>query len=189
MTHRLGTTAIAFTELLKKSKCQNCFCKQLKRFATTFPKTPPTHLVNEQLSATTPPMRGLTNDNELRCELDRLAVIYHYFEVDDEYRDSFLFFLNTGINNKAQYFIYISGPCSVNLPVLPNLEVIYIDNKNFDFGAQYEFSKRNDCLNYNAYIFVNSSMRGPFLPEYYTRDWQLIFTERLKKKLHLLAAW
>lgn len=121
-------------------------------------------------------------------KLDRLAVIYHYFEVDDEYRDNFLFFLNTGINNKAQYFIYISGTCSINLPVLPNLEVIYIDNKNFDFGAQCEFSKRNDCLNYDAYIFINSSMRGPFLPEYYTRDWQSIFTERLKEKVALVGS-
>lgn len=119
---------------------------------------------------------------------DRVAVIYHYFEVDDEYRDNFLFFLNTGINDEAQYFIYISGTCSVNLPVLPNVEVIYIENKNFDFGAQCQFSKRNDCLEYDAYIFINSSMRGPFLPEYHTRAWQSVFTERLKEKVALVGS-
>ena len=119
---------------------------------------------------------------------DRLAVIYHYFEVDDEYRDNFLFFLNTGINNEAKYFIYISGTCSVNLPVLPNVEVIYINNKNFDFGAQCEFSKRNDCLDYDAYIFINSSMRGPFMPEYHIKAWQSVYTERLKEKVVLVGS-
>jgi hypothetical protein len=128
----------------------------------------------------------MTTNRALKSE--RLAVIYHYFELDDEYRDNFLFFLNIGINNHAHYFIYISGTCSVNLPVLPNVEVSYIENKNFDFGAQCEFSKRDDCLDYDAYIFINSSMRGPFLPEYHAKAWQSVYTEKLKEKVVLVGS-
>ena len=118
----------------------------------------------------------------------KLAVIYHYFEADESYRDNFIFFLNTAINNCSRYFIYISGVCTVTLPELPNAEFYFIENKNFDFGALSEFSKHHACMDYDTYLFVNSSMRGPFLPEYYDKSWQAVLASRLTEKIALVGS-
>ena len=43
-------------------------------------------------------------------------------------------------------------------------------------------------MDYDAYIFINSSVRGPFLPEYYNFPWQSIYTERLTEKVVLVGS-
>jgi hypothetical protein len=42
-----------------------------------------------------------------------------------------------------------------------NVQYFFIENKNNDFGAVIEFNKCHK--NYDYYVFVNSSVRGPFL--------------------------
>ncbi len=77
---------------------------------------------------------------------NKKAVIYHYFEKNNIYRDNLIFFLNTAIDKDVDYFIYISGTCSVNLPTPPNIEYIYIENKNYDFGAAISFSNHENKI-------------------------------------------
>lgn len=107
------------------------------------------------------------------------AVIYHYFEKDDIYRDNLIFFLNIAVDKDVDYFIYISGTCSINLPNYPNIEYIYIENKNYDFGAAISFSNHHKSNNYDAYIYINCSVRGPFVPKYIPIKWYEIFTSKL----------
>ena len=116
------------------------------------------------------------------------AVIYHYFEVDSTYRENFIFFLNLGVNDTAQYFIYISGLCTVELLDRPNVNYFYIENKNHDFGAVVQFSKRADALSFKNYVFVNSSMRGPFLPAYYNAPWQDAFISKINDTTMLVGS-
>ena len=61
----------------------------------------------------------------------KTAVIYHYFEASNVYRDNLIFFLNVAIDNDIDYFIYISGEGTVDLPAFPNVEYIFIENKNW----------------------------------------------------------
>jgi hypothetical protein len=109
------------------------------------------------------------------------AVIYHYFEKDDIYRDNLIFFLNIAVDKDVDYFIYISGTCSINLPNYPNIEYIYIENKNYDFGAVTSFSNHEKSNDYNSYIYINCSVRGPFVPKYTSVKWHEAFTSKLSK--------
>ena len=116
------------------------------------------------------------------------AIIYHYFEVNKIYKDNFIFFLNCAIDADANYFIFISGTCSVDLPSLKNVEYFHIQNKNNDFGAVLEFYKLPNIHNFQSYVFVNSSVRGPFLPNYYKKKWYEVFTGQLSEKIGLIGS-
>jgi len=116
------------------------------------------------------------------------AIIYHYFEVNKTYKDNFIFFLNCAIDSDANYFIFISGTCSVDLPSLQNVEFFYIENKNNDFGAVLEFYKLPNAHNFQSYVFVNSSVRGPFLPTYHKKKWYEVFTLQLSEKIGLIGS-
>lgn len=118
----------------------------------------------------------------------KLAVVYHYCEVNSTYRDNLVYFLSTAICKNISYFFYISGECSVELPEYENVEYLYIENRNNDFGAVTEFYRSGQFDRFDTYIFVNSSVRGPFLPLYYDRDWYQVFTERLSKKTALVGS-
>lgn len=107
------------------------------------------------------------------------AVIYHYFEKDEIYRENLIFFLNVAIDKGVDYYIYLSGTCSVNLPSLPNIEYISIENANYDFGAVTNFSNHHNSNNYDFYIYINCSVRGPFLPKYTPIQWYEAFTSKL----------
>ncbi|WP_156117845.1 hypothetical protein [Paracoccus sp. PAMC 22219] len=116
------------------------------------------------------------------------AIIYHYFEKDSVYRDNLTFFLSTGIHAEADYYIVISGNCSLSLPEFDNVKYIYTDNINNDFGGYSNFINHHfiDC--YEFYIFINSSVRGPFTPPYLSRHWSEIFTSKLQANVHLVGA-
>lgn len=118
----------------------------------------------------------------------KLAVIYHYFEKDEIYKENLVFFLSAALHEDVHYFIYISGACSANLPKRPNLHYEKIENKNNDFGGVVAFFNDPRSKGYDAYIFVNSSMRGPFLPTYHQDRWYAPFIARLSDKVALVGS-
>lgn len=118
----------------------------------------------------------------------KTAVVYHYFEKDEAYRDNLVFFLSAAILDEADYFIVISGECSVSLPNLTNVHYIHTINMNNDFGGYIKFVHEFFSINYNRYIFINSSVRGPFLPPWFDGNWIDVFTTRLKDDLHLVGS-
>lgn len=118
----------------------------------------------------------------------KIATIYHYYELNETYKDNLIFFLNTSIVNEVEYFFYISGACSVELPQLSNTQYFHIENKNNDFGGAIEFSKNKRSLDFDIYIFINSSIRGPFIPSYYSSSWYEVFTSRISKKVALVGS-
>ena len=116
------------------------------------------------------------------------AIIYHYFEVNETYKNNFIFFLNTAIDRDANYFIFISSSCSIDLPNFSNVEYFFIENKNNDFGAVTEFHKLPKSHNFKNYIFINSSVRGPFLTTYYNKRWYEAFTSQLSEQVVLVGS-
>ena len=118
----------------------------------------------------------------------KTAVIYHYYEANLNYKDNFVFFLNTAIVDALEYFIYISSSCSVKLPKRKNIKYRYIENKNSDFGRLVEFHKEFQLIAFSAYIFINCSVRGPFIPSYFHENWYKIFSSRLSKDMALVGS-
>ena len=118
----------------------------------------------------------------------KTAVVYHYFEANTLYKDNFVFFLNTAIMEELDYFIYISGSCTVNLLKRKNIRYKYIENKNNDFGRLVEFHKEFKSIDFSTYIFINCSVRGPFVANYFHEKWYRIFSSKLSKDMPLVGS-
>jgi hypothetical protein len=113
------------------------------------------------------------------------VVVYHYFEKDKTYRDNLIYFLSNGVHQDADYFIIISGECSVALPEFSNVTYVTAPNRNNDFGGYIKYVQEYFNSSYKYYIFVNSSVRGPFTPSYLTDFWGNIFTSKLDENVKL----
>lgn len=118
----------------------------------------------------------------------KLAVVYHYYEKDETYKDNLVFFLSTAVYSDIHYFIYISGTCNAELLQRPNLTYVKIENKNNDFGGVVAFFDDPRSKGFDAYLFVNSSMRGPFLPSYHSGRWYEPFITRLSERVALVGS-
>lgn len=107
-------------------------------------------------------------------------VIYHYFEKDTSYRDNLLHFLVFGVLPHLDYIFVISGAHSVQLPELPNVQYLFTEPKKSDFGGYAQLI--NEGLNVDPYdniFFINSSVRGPFIPSYCHQPWCEAFLEQM----------
>jgi len=88
-------------------------------------------------------------------------LFYAYFEKDESYKQNLMYFLSHGILENVDHIIILCGKCTVDIPKKDNLYLWHRQNVGFDFGAWSE------CIRYltqpyDYYIFMNSSVRGPF---------------------------
>lgn len=114
-----------------------------------------------------------------KAENRQVLVLYHYFEKDQSYIDNFAHFLRFGYDSTLNYLVIIAGDCSLDLPSLDNIQYFFTENKNFDYGGYCTAIKNLDLWQqYDFYLFINSSVRGPFLPAYCKHDWTKLFIEQ-----------
>lgn len=107
-------------------------------------------------------------------------VIYHYFERDASYRDNLLHFLVFGVLDQLDYIFIISGNHTVDLPDLPNVRYFFADPKKSDFGGYAQLIKSGwDLAPYENFFFINSSVRGPFMPPYWCQPWYMSFLAQM----------
>lgn len=117
-------------------------------------------------------------------------VIYSYYQKNDEYVKNFEFFLKFGIYPDIDYIFCINGrECSITIPNLPNIKIIERDNIGFDFGSYYDALKTIDINAYKYFFFINTSVRGPFLPDNIRSNikWTQPFIELLKGDVKLVG--
>ncbi len=120
---------------------------------------------------------------------NKVAIFYHYFESNEVYRDNLIFFLATGYLPDMDFYIVIAGECSIDLPQKPNIIYIRVDNNNYDYGGYRQaFLQVKNLDKYDACIFINSSMRGPFVTSYFQDDWTKMYTQWLKDDVHLVGS-
>lgn len=113
----------------------------------------------------------------------RTVCLYAYYEKNSEYKKNLSFFLQNGINNASDFVIIISGNCSVRIPKQNNIRVVVRANSGYDFGA---WSEGLDLLNqnYDYYIFINTSVRGPYTTH---QPWQDGFIDMLNDDVKLVG--
>lgn len=114
-------------------------------------------------------------------------VLYAYFEKDDVYLNNLKFFLKKGICKDCDYIIVINGKCSIQIPDMPNIKVIKRDNTHYDFGAYEHALKNTDIKQYKFFIFLNTSVRGPFIPIYANIKWYEAFINLIKEDIKLVG--
>ena len=112
---------------------------------------------------------------KLRSRTTRyILVTYAYSQIDEFSEANLLFFIDFAIRNDpiSRYYIIIQSdsPNYYNsLPALPaHAKYVHHANRCYDWGA-YGWILNSGMVNihmYRYFIFINSSVRGPFLPTY-----------------------
>lgn len=117
-----------------------------------------------------------------------MAVVYHYFGKGQGYRDNLVFFLSRAFRTDIDFFFVAAGELQVELPPAPNIRCLRTENHGHDFGGYGELIATGALDAYERLIFVNCSVRGPFLPAYVTMPWTDPFLNLLAGDVHLCGA-
>ena len=104
------------------------------------------------------------SDNKYVC-------MYAYYEKNDEYKENFIYFLNNGLLDNVDYYIIINGDYTVNIPERDNIKIIKRENKGYDFGAWSHCINNYINKEYEYYIFINTSVRGPYIKKEDKINW------------------
>ena len=98
--------------------------------------------------------------------MSKTLVIYSYYQKNDEYVKNLEFFIKNAIYDDIDYIFCINGKeCSISIPSQPNIKLLPRDNKDYDFGAYSDALETVNIDLYDYFFFINTSVRGPFLPE------------------------
>lgn len=78
---------------------------------------------------------------------------------------------------------------TIDLAVPDYVTVIHRDNIGYDFGAWSEGLLAGDRYKqYDSFIFLNSSVMGPYLPDGYAKQWPYRFLDGLKENVKLFGS-
>ena len=131
---------------------------------------------------------------------ERVLILYVWADIDKQSLGNLQFFIRHAvhISQPADYYFILqrvnkSTVDESRLPRLPpNAHYLQHENECYDFGTFGWFlaSKIVDTSLYKYFIFMNVSVRGPFLVSPLinsVRGWFTIFTERLTNQIKLVG--
>jgi hypothetical protein len=111
---------------------------------------------------------------------NKYVCLYAYYEKNDVYKNNLMYFLkNGGILDNVDYYIIINGSSTVEIPKRDNIIVVRRDNIGYDFGAWSHIIENYIKKKYDYYIFINSSVIGPYTPK--NRNWLDMFLSLFNK--------
>ncbi len=118
--------------------------------------------------------------------MNKLLVLY-VFHI---YNDRVKYFIEKCIfYDENVDFIIISNDKNNKFDVPNYVKTLFRDNVGFDFGGWSDALLTNDLYkNYDHFIFVNSSVVGPFLPSYYKDKWTNIYINGLENNVKLFGS-
>jgi len=115
--------------------------------------------------------------------MNKYICIYAYYEKNDIYKENLNFFFNNGgILDYVDYYIVINGNYTIKIPEIINIKVIQRENKGYDFGAWSMVLNNYINKDYDYYIFINGSVRGPYISPYSINNWLDKFMELFNNK-------
>ena len=93
---------------------------------------------------------------------NRIAVLVHFFDLSEQYRENFVFFLSVAYRQDIDFICLIAGHTDLNLLRKRNITYIHTENYGHDFGSLDSALDHDlDLGGYDHIIFINSSVRGP----------------------------
>jgi len=118
--------------------------------------------------------------------MGKLLVLYVFHTVNDRVTH----FINNCIFYDSNVdFIIISNDKNNTLHVPPYVKTLFRDNIGYDFGGWSDALLTNNLYkNYDNFIFVNSSVMGPFLPQYYKSKWTDVYINELQGNIKLVGS-
>lgn len=120
------------------------------------------------------------------------SVVPHNDDRDELSDTNLNFFVKRGIidSDDVHYnFIINSEECNVSIPHADNISIIKGHNEGYDFGGYAQSLEAIDLNQFDRFIFINDTCRGPFIPEYIPDDltWIDMFLTRLSHKVKLIG--
>ena len=135
-------------------------------------------------------IQSLTNINTnipVTKMTNKILVLYCYFEKNINYINNLQFFLKLGLYDECDYLFIINGKISIEIPEKDNIKVLYRKNEDYDFGAYNDALETINIDKYNYYFFINTSVRGPFIPTYVNIKWYEPFINLLINDVKLVG--
>jgi len=115
----------------------------------------------------------------------RVLVVFAYYEKSPQYKANLLFFLKTAVQIDANtdapvdYVVVVNGEHTVQFPKLGNLQVILRNNTCLDFGS-WGIALAQRTKKHAYFFVVNGSVKGPFVPSWFTDHWTRTFISQLQ---------
>ena len=117
--------------------------------------------------------------------MSKLLVLYVFHIYNNRVKQ---FIKNCIFYDEDVDFIIISNN-SNKIDVPYYVKTLYRENIGYDFGGWSDaLLKENLYINYDNFIFVNSSVIGPFIPNYCKDKWTNIYINGLKNNVKLFGS-
>jgi hypothetical protein len=118
--------------------------------------------------------------------MTKLLVLYVFHIYNDRVKK----FIEKCIFNDTNVdFIIISNYKKNTFDVPNNVKTLFRDNIGYDFGGWSDALLTNNLYeNYDKFIFVNSSVIGPFIPSYCKDKWTDIYINGLQNNIKLFGS-
>jgi hypothetical protein len=98
------------------------------------------------------------------------AVLYVHYDGNAIGRRNFEFFIKHALHSKADFYFIINGfNLSTEVPEASNIHIIRRENSCYDLGTFGVVLQQNEgalMKKYKRFILMNSSVRGPFFPNW-----------------------
>ncbi len=118
--------------------------------------------------------------------MPKTLVLYVFHEVNQRVKN---FIEKAVFYDENIDFLFISNKRENIFEVPSYVKRMYRDNIGVDFGGWSDGLLTDDLYkNYDFFIFVNSSVSGPFLPSYYKGKWTDIYLDGLKDNVRLFGS-
>ena len=118
--------------------------------------------------------------------MSKLLVLYIFHKYNNRVKH---FINNCIFYNENIDFIIISNDKNNNFEAPIYVQKLFRNNKGFDFGGWSEALLKNNLYkNYDNFIFLNSSVIGPFLPSEYKGNWTDIYVNGLQNNVKLFGS-
>lgn len=121
-------------------------------------------------------------------------VIYNHFRREGHpvYTANLDFFLKLGLCDSDKVdFVFVINNHKVDcvIPGQKNVRIISRDNIGYDFGAYKAGIEAVDIEDYDRFIFMNDTCRGPFLPSYIPKDivWTDLFLSGIDNNVKMVG--
>jgi hypothetical protein len=115
------------------------------------------------------------------------TLVLYVFHV---YNTRVKYFINNCIfKDENVDFIIISNDKTNAFEAPDYIKVLFRENIGYDFGGWSDALLTNNLYeNYDKFVFVNSSVVGPFVPSYYKGRWTDIYTDGLTDNIKLFGS-
>ena len=118
--------------------------------------------------------------------MNKLLVLYVFHIYNDRVKN---FIENCIFYDENVDFIIISNDTNNIFKVPDYVKTLLRENIGYDFGGWSDALLTDNLYeNYDNFIFVNSSVIGPFIPSYYKDKWTDIYINGLKNNIKLFGS-